>query len=310
MIRRLPATLAVVVLTATVASGCSTFSKNTQAAKVDGKTLSVKDFEAISNDLAKAGQITAPINGEFTGDVSRGVLSRWIIAQLLSTALAANGTPIDDATKSTSETALKTSAGASWDTLSAPTKSFLVTELSGQNALISGTVIADGDAKLTYEAGVNESNTLCLRLVVLPDKTAANSVYQQLQNGDDFAALADANNTDPSIGKGGIVQVGTPASDCNTAGSSVNPSVTQSLASVPVGQPTPPQAFTSADGSTTQYIIFQERPWNEVADLAAPIVKRVLGPDAERRLVKDGSASVDSRYGMWDNAALSVKPSR
>ncbi|MCU1366984.1 MAG: Peptidylprolyl isomerase [Ilumatobacteraceae bacterium] len=308
MIRRLPATLAAVVLTATVASGCSTFSKNSEAAKVDGRTLSVKDFEAISDDLAKAGQITAPVNGEFTGDVSRGVLSRWIVAQLLSTALAKNGTPIDAATEAKSETALKTSAGASWDTLSAATKSFLVTELSGQNALISGDYIPQGDAKLTYNAGLSESNTLCLRVIGIADQAAAQAAYQQILQGGDFASIADANNTDSSLGKGGVFKDSKTNSECVTA-ASLNQQVGQVLAQTPIGQPATPQAFSDSNGNT-QYFIFEQRPWDEVADAATPIVRQSLGPAAERRLVKDGSAAVDSRYGMWDTADLTVKPSR
>lgn len=308
MIRRLPASLAAVVLTGTIASGCSTFSKNTQAAKADGQTLSVKDFEAISDDLAKSGQITAPVNGQFTGDVSRGVLSRWIVAQLLSTALAKNGTPIDDTTKSSSEATLKKSAGQAWDKLSAATKTFLVTELAGQNALISGNYIPQGDAKLTYNAGLSESNTLCLRVIGFPDKSTAQAAYQQILQGGDFASVADANNTDGSIGKGGVFKDSRTNSECVVA-SALNQQVGQVLAQTPIGQPATPQAFSNSNGQT-QYFIFEQRPWDEVADAATPIVRQSLGPAAERRLVKDGKASVDSRYGMWDTAGLTVKPSR
>ena len=48
MIRRLPAALASVALAATIASGCSTFTKNNNAATVSGRHLSITEFESLS----------------------------------------------------------------------------------------------------------------------------------------------------------------------------------------------------------------------------------------------------------------------
>jgi hypothetical protein len=309
VIRRFSVALLAAALTGTIASGCSTFSKNKDAAEVDGTSLSVDDFEAITNDLSTAGQIEAPVAGEFTGATTRTVLSRWIVSHLLSGALDASGSPIDAATRTNAETALKSTAGAAWDTLDKATKTFLVDELAGQNALISGPYIPDGDAKLTYEAGIAESNTLCLRVIGLPDEDSANAAYQQILDGADFASIADANNTDPGLGKGGIFADSTTGSECVSA-SALNQQVGQVLAQTKIGDPAPPQAFTGSDGTTVQYFLFMQRPWEEVADIAGPIVKQSLGPAAERRLVSDKDAFVDSRYGMWDPTALAVQPSR
>ena len=275
---------------------------------MDGAALSVKEFESISNDLATAGQIAPAVNGEFTGDVSRGVLARWIISHLLSDALAKAGTPIDPAQKTRSEAALKTSAGDAWAKLAPATKTFLIAELAGQNELISGNYIPQADAKLTYNAGLSESNTLCLRVIGFPTQSAAEAAYTQITQGADFASIADANNTDTSLGKGGIFKSSTTGSEC-VSSSSLNAQVGQVLAQTKIGQPATPQAFSDSNGNK-QYFIFMQRPWDEVADAATPIVRQSLGPAAERRLVKDGKASVDSRYGMWDATALTVQPTR
>jgi len=48
VIRRFSVALLAAALTGTIASGCSTFSKNNEAAEVDGTSLSVDDFEAIN----------------------------------------------------------------------------------------------------------------------------------------------------------------------------------------------------------------------------------------------------------------------
>lgn len=310
MIRRLSVTVAVVALTSTIAGGCSTFSKNSEAAKVEGTTLTVDEFEAINTDLATAGQITAPTNGEFTGTETRAVLSRWIVAHLLDHALAADGLPITAANRATAEASLKTSAtDAVWSKLDTATQTFLVNELAGQNTLVSGAFIPDAEVQAAYKAGIAESNTLCLRVIGFADAATANTAYQQILAGADFATIADANNADGTLGAGGVFTDTTTNSECVSA-SALNAQVGQAMAATQIGTPAAPQAFTAADGSTTQYFIFMQRPWDEVADAAAPVVRQALGPAAERKLVADGRASVDSRYGMWDATTLSVQPSR
>lgn len=310
MIRRLSVTLVAVALTGTIASGCSTFSKNGEAAKVDGTALTIGEFESISADLAAAGQITAPANGEYTGTESRSVLSRWIVAHLLSAALAKSGTPINADSRSTAETSLKTSAtDAVWAKLDPATQSFLVNELAGQNMLVSSDFIPAGKVETTYNAGIRESNTLCLRVIGFPTSDAANAAYQQILGGGDFASIADANNTDGTLGHGGIFSDSNTKSECVSA-RSLNQAVGAALASTQIGVPAAPQAFTASDGKTQQFFIFMQRPFSEVVDAATPLVRQALGPAAERTLVADGKANVDSRYGMWDAATLSVQPTR
>ncbi|MCU1395176.1 MAG: hypothetical protein JWM34_3604 [Ilumatobacteraceae bacterium] len=308
VIRRLSVSVAAVALTATIASGCSTFKKNDEAAKVNGKVLTVDDLQAMTNELVTAQQIAAPVAGDVSGVSVRSVLSKWIVSKLLSDALAKAGSPIDAASRTDAETTLKASL-TGWANLSPITQALFVDELAGQNALVKSSLIPAGDSKLTYDAGVSESNTLCMRLIALPDQATANAVYKQLQGGADFASLADANNTDSTLGKGGVVSTGTPPSECFLA-NTVNQTVGDALSKVKIGEAAAPLPFTGQDGTTTQYFIFMERPWDEVSKIATPLVNQILGAQTENRLLQNSKATVDSRYGMWDPTQLSVQPSR
>jgi hypothetical protein len=308
VIRRLSAAAVAVVLTSTVASGCSTFTKNTEAAKVDATSLSVHDFQTISDDFVVAGQIGAPAAGEFAGSDQRNILTRWVFSQLLSHKLDAAGTPIDAAARSAAEASLQQQAADKWAPLHPVTKNFLITELAAQNMLAASAVIPDADVEAAYNAGISKSNTLCLRVIGFTDATKANDAYEQILGGSSFADVADATNGDASIGSGGVFTNSTTKSECSSA-SSLNPQIAQSLAQLSLNTPSTPITLTGSDGSQ-QFYLFLQRPWAEVADAAAPLVRQALVPAAARALISGGHAHVDSRYGMWDSGALEVTPSR
>jgi hypothetical protein len=318
VIRRLSAAFAAVALTSTVAAGCSTFTKNDNAAKVGGTALTVSQFEAISKDLFN---ISAPSTGStvaggttttiapkatYTGDDARSLLTRWIYAQMLSAALATSGTPISADSKAAAEASLKSSAAEQWTTLDTATQDFLVTELAGQNTLVTGSIIPDADVKAAYEKGLSTSNTLCLRVIAFSDATKANDVYDELIKGADFATTADANNADPTAGKGGVYTDAQTKSECVSA-NALNSQVAQTLLQTPIGTAAAPAAFSASDGSK-QYFIFYQRPWAEVTDAAAPLVRRAVGPSVERKLLAGAKATIDSRYGEWNSAELKVVP--
>jgi hypothetical protein len=316
VIRRFSVAVAAVVLTGTVASGCSTFSKNDQAAKAGGSALSIEDFQGIIADLTKSSATASATNSTLAGDPTtttlpdiagsdgRGILTRWVASHLLTAALAKAGSPVDAAaiTKATADmTAL---AAAAWPTFSPATQKFFVDERAAINTVASPSYITDAQVQAAYEAGLATSNTLCLRYIAFTDATAATGVYKQLIGGADFASMADANNTDSTVGKGGIYANSQTKSECSSA-STLNNSVAQSLSLLALDTPSQPVTLSGSDGSS-QYFIFLERPYSEVAAAAGPIVRQALAPVAEKNLIGTSSAAVDSRYGTWDPTTLTV----
>ena len=319
MIRRLSVAVAVVVLAGTVASGCSTFTNNGEAAKAGGASLSVDEFETILTDYAEsraAGAATSTTAvGETTtteptvpGAEARSLLTEWVTAHLLIAALNKAGAPIDDAARTAATTSLQTEIGAGWDELEEVTKQFLIEDQAATDALAESPLISDAEVQEAYEAGIVSSNTLCLRVIAFTDQATANSVYEQLREGGDFATIADANATDPTAGQGGIFTNSNTGSECSAA-NQLNDTIAQAVALLPLGQATEPIAFANTDGSS-QYVIFLQRPWDEVAAAAAPIVRESLAPGTAKALIAAGSAHIDSRYGTWDSTTLSVVATR
>lgn len=320
MIRRLSVAVATVVLTGTVASGCSTFTNNREAAKAGGASLSVDEFEMILADYAESrsagaastttsiGDTTTTEDPTVPGSEARSLLTEWVSSHLLIAALNKAGAPIDDAARTAATTSLQSTVGAGWDDLDDVTKQFLIEDQAATDALAESPLITDTAVQQAYEAGIVSSNTLCLRVIAFTDQAKANSVYEQLRQGGDFAALADENSTDPTAGTGGVFTNSNTGSECS-ASNQLNETIAQALVLLPLGKASEPLPFTNSDGST-QYVIFMQRPWDEVANAAAPVVRQSLAPATAKSLIAAGSAHIDSRYGTWDPTTLTVVPTR
>jgi len=319
VIRRLSAAVAIVILTGTVASGCSTFTNNREAAKAGGQSLSVDEFETLAADIASAGIVTGftfDESDELTGDNARRLLGEWITGHLLTAALAKAGTPVDDAARTKAEADLTKANSANWAKISDSTKQFLIEDQAAITLTSAGHFVSDADAKAAYEAGVATSKTLCIRYMAPADQQTADDLYRQLQDGADFATLAGTTDAG-SVANGGIFADQTTGAECVDS-TTINPAISDALAGVPAGGFSEPTALTGSDGSTAT-IIFLERPWDEVADTALPLVRTVLSaaytPQAQafkQAALTDGSKTVrvDSRYGTWDTTTLSVVPAR
>jgi len=320
VIRRLSVAAVAVVLTGTVASGCSTFTNNREAAKAGGASLSVDEFEMILADYAESrsagadststsvGDTTTTEDPTVPGSEARSLLTEWVTSHLLIAALNKAGAPIDDAARTAATTSLQTSVGAGWDKLDEVTKQFLIEDQAATDALAESPLITDTAVQQAYEAGLVSSNTLCLRLIAFTDQAKANSVYEQLRQGGDFATLADENSADPTTGAGGVFTNSNTGSECSAA-DQLNETVAQALVLLPLGKASEPLPFSNSDGST-QYVIFMQRPWEEVVAAANPIVREALAPTTAKALIAAGTAHIDSRYGTWDSTTLSVVPTR
>jgi len=319
VIRRLSVAAVAVVLTGTVASGCSTFTNNREAAKAGGASLSVDEFELILADYAESrsanaststsvGDTTTTEDPTVPGSEARTLLTEWVTSHLLIAALNKVGAPIDDTARTAATSSLQETIGAGWDNLDDVTKQFLIEDQAATDALAESPLITDTAAQQAYEAGLVSSNALCLRVIAFTDEAKAKSVYEQLRQGGDFAKLADENIADPTAGKGGVFTNSTTGSECSAA-DQLNETIAQALALLPLGKASEPIPFANSDG-TSQYVIFLQRPWNEVVDAAKPIVREFLAPGTAKALIAAGTAHIDSRYGTWDTTTLSVVPTR
>jgi hypothetical protein len=292
VIRRLPAALTAIVLTGMLASGCSTFTKNGDAASVNGRHLPVGDFEALAKDFGDA----PDANGELAGDSVRQVLTQWVSTNLLGDLLASRGAKIDDAARATAEASLATDSN--WAGYNASTKKILIDQRAQQIALYEP----------IYNAGPSVSKIVCLRVIALADAASAQAVSAELKAGGDFATIAKAKSIDTTTGQqGGIYSVastsGGAASEC-VATSSLVATALDPLSKTPIGTPTDPIQLG------TNYFIFLQRPYLEVTKFADPLLPSPVSAEESAKALSSAHVSIDSRYGMWDPATGKVVPTR
>ncbi len=245
-----------------ILSSCSTFKGNDDAARVGSHHLSAK----------AANGFVAPNEQTAAGDLLRDQLTKWIRVTVLeaSTGAAAQAAP--------------------------STAAELQARLSQALATIGG-----ASAKTLYESGVSGSPLICLAAIPVATVDDANNVLSKLQSGTTFADAAQQFSTDPTIGQAGGVVVGADGSECfDTA--TVNPDVTQVLASATVGQPVTAQL-------TTLTAVLMMRPYDDLLpESQARIASASVTEDQLAAIVGETPVYVDPRYGRWDTASSSVVP--
>lgn len=298
MIRRLPATIAAVVLAGVFASGCSTFSKNNNAASVGGHTLSIEDFGVLTTDLG------APLTaGDIAGTDARSVIQEWVRATALLDAFDLD----DQAARDEVEQEFTASNAEKWNTLAPVTKKYYIDYSLTQRYLIDHPELAGAEQlQALYERGVGASGAICLRAIVATTEDQANALIAELADGKDFATLADENPIDGAGATNGgvIVADASTGSECFAASDSTPAEIVQALVTTPIGEPTP--AVSVNDG----YIIMLQRPYAEVADDAASFLSTAVSSEVTISVLADAAVEVDSRYGMWDTATATVVQTR
>ena len=308
MIRRLSVAAVAVVFTATVASGCSTFTNNREAAKAGGHKLSISTLESISNDMAKTAISAFAPNGvdELSGDSVRTILNEWISSRLALDALTKAGVVVDDEARAAGESKAKEQIGdANWALLTASTQAFFIEDFAIVNLVNTRAYVSAATAQAAYESGIVASHALCMRYIIASDPDSAADLYAQLQDGADFATLAES-EAGGSAPNGGIYADATTGNECVDSGS-INQAIAAAVATVPVGEPAAPIVLTGSDGSQASVILLQ-RPWSEVSDSALPLVRTAIGPDFHDAIYGDAKIDVDSRYGNWDSTTQAVVP--
>jgi hypothetical protein len=280
-----------------MASGCTTFSDNKNAATVNGHELSIDEFEAVARDVANPDE-----NGEIPGDVARQILTVWVQGQLVTDAIVAGGREIGPGDRDAAEARLVEAYGDSWQGFDEATQTFLIDSVAADEA-----VITDEDARAVYEGGIASSNVACLRFIIAEDQAAADEISAALASGQAFADVADAHppaGADPATSPpGGVLVNPDNGSECFAA-DALATSLSDVLTATAIGEPTP--AIPLQD----QFVFFLQRPYDEVTEAAHALIAPTISDAAKNEMTADADANVNSRYGMWDAATATVVATR
>lgn len=302
------AALAAVALSASLTSGCSTFTDNNLAAKVGGHELTIDDLNEINKDLPKlSGDDTMVPDalGEYNGTVVRQALSLWANSAGLIAGLESGGTVVSAEDRQAAATTLEGQDAATWAVLSPATRELLIDFNAGQTALESSSGATDPEAaRAVYDQGVAVSGVVCIRIMAFDTEDEAATAYAAVQAGEPFADLANDHPVDPAAEPtDGIYTDPSSGSECLAAAGFA--SVAQVVADLPIGESSAPTSLGSEF-----FFLVQQRPYDEVAETVQPLVAATIAQSRAKDILDRADISIDSRYGMWDAATASVVPTR
>lgn len=270
MIRR-TALAACAVVAVTALSSCSTFSRNDAAAEVGGHELSRDDVAAL---VAAVPASATPPSDEGAG--IRDVISRW--AQTLIFEQVA-GLPVEDGTENL--------------------------DVRFHTALLA---LVGDEARALYQLGLSGSPVVCLGAIQVASEADAQQVVDALNAGMSFADASNQFNADAGLkGVGGVVADQTTGSDCSDTSSFSSayvPELIDAVSTLAIGAPSPVVSLGGA------FYVFVLRPFDVISPASQDLV---MGHVVTPEIVGSASGTdvhVDSRYGRWDAASLTVVPMR
>lgn len=176
--------LATTLAAAVAATGCSTFTNDEIAARVDGAELAESELRSAirslnsDDDLVQAGS-----------DEVRQTLNRWLLANVLRDDLVARGAEVG---------AIPSGDDLTIDDLFGSTDP-IIAEWQA-----AGPASTDPDGLATlYGRGPLDGGIVCAAHILTEDESTAELVLERLDAGDDFATLAAEHSVDPGSAAAG-----------------------------------------------------------------------------------------------------------
>lgn len=291
MTRRLLALL--VPLVALPLAGCTTFSDNDAAARVDDAELTDETLEELV-PLIGDPQGGSQVGQTASGDAVRNTLSFWIRAQIIEQVLGEEGIePTDEQLDEATQQAAGSVAG--FTELSAGSQDLIVGFLASSAALEGIEATSSEEVAEFYDRGMDDSGIACVSHILVETEDEANEVLDELGAGADFPTLAQQRSIDPGSATQGGVLACTPTSQFRTT---YVPEFVAAAADAEIGVPTGP--VSSEFGYHVIRVRTADEAMGELADYFASSEFSVARRSA------DTDIYVDPRYGTLDPLGVVV----
>jgi hypothetical protein len=283
VIRRRPVVLGTLALTVTLSglvTGCSTFSDNDAAARVD-------DQELTHDELA---DLVEGLDTSISAEGAREQVQNWVVARTLEAEVRANGGEITDADLQAAREQLEPSFTDENDA-----QRELLTEFQAAYAVFSQQApeVDPEQARAEYERGIEASGIACTAHILVETRAEADEVVAELEAGADFGELAAERSTDAgSAENGGAL----PCTSAAEFGSTYIPVFVEAALGAPVGEPTEPVE------SEFGWHVILVRPFE---DLGEDEVTALWSNESARfqRALTSLDVYVDPRIGTFDPTA-------
>lgn len=298
-LRPVAAILASLALSAILTS-CSVTAKD--AVRVNGESLSNRDFDELISGYSSAVQGALLPSGNVNMVAARGLLSDWINTVILEGVLEEAGVTVTDEQRQTAREGLSAQGGFS--AAPAVVQDFYVRAASVLEA--AGAAFAPDPNELaeTYNRGPLESGVVCLRLILTDTREEIDTAIARVAAGETFAAVAQETSTDISAADGGVLtdqQSGSPCVQQAQLSTQIVPEFVAALESAEVGVVTDPFEVPGIG-----WVTILLRPFDEVSESVAEL----LGPSTANRVGQAALSEADiwlsAEYGRWDAETLQI----
>lgn len=304
-LRRLPvrrtalASLAIGALIAGL-SACS--SVGSDAARIDGRTLSTSDFDELIDGFTAAVPSALMSSGNVSAESARSLLADWITTIAIENSLAADGIEVstDDDAAAMADLMQQPSFAAASDLV----RDFYAHATAVRAVLAEQSAPDAAELEATYNDGAEASGVVCARAILVDTEDDMATVQARLEAGDDFAAVASELSKDSSSQDGGILanpSTGAPCSTLDDMKMGVTPEFADAITSAEIGVPSEPFEIDGAG-----WVIIVLRPFDEVADDLAGLMSSGGNLEFVKAAVDKADIWVSSEYGVFDRDTATI----
>lgn len=304
--RRRAAAAAFALVGVIALSSCATFSRNSNAAVVDGREIPRDRLESFIDEFA-ANQQFPLADGIVQLDDARNLLAGMIKADAYTSFLREQGKPLTEAQR---ETARKQLADRNVGDLSKELQTLIVDVNAATEAITKLGAPTDAKIEALYGERPSLTGAMCASHVVVKKKETAQKVLSLLANGAKFADVAKKYSTEPAAKTSGGALEGqsedgksSPCMSILEYQQNFDPAFTRGAIAARAGIP-----YGPVQSSFGWHVILLA-PWDEVKDAALSLVKAEPGPNLATGWLANADITVDPAYGRWDAATGTIAAS-
>jgi hypothetical protein len=298
--RTVLAALTAVALTAPLAACSPTTSPNT-AFSVDGINYTRKDFDALTNALVQANQVT-PTQGGIGSSDARAVMNTLVKATAFKSMAKKMGKALTDADRQTALESLKKSQD--FVAFTTPLQNVLVDVTEVSTAMKALKTPSASELEAMYSKSPASTGVLCLSHIVVKTEKEALAVLKDLNNGADFATEAKAKSIEPSAKTtGGALAAsdGSPCSALSDLQTNFDKDFLAGAVAAKAGVPTGPVK------SQFGYHIILSAKFSDVSAAVAKVIDADPGANLLNGFLTQAHVYVNSIYGTWNKALASIE---
>jgi len=304
--RRRVATSAFALAGALALSSCATFTRNSDAAVVNGKEIPIDRLEAFIDEFA-ANQQLPMAGGIVQLDDARNLLAGMIKADAYTSFLREQGSPLTDKQRDAVREQL---ASQNVGDLSKDLQNVIIEVNAATEAINDFKAPADDKIEKMYAQRPSLTGAMCASHVVVKKKETAEMVLSRLAKGAKFADMAKKYSIEPAAKtSGGALQgqsedgTTSPCMSILEYQQNFDPAFTRGAIAAQAGVP-----YGPVQSSFGWHVILLA-PWDDVKDNVLSLVKAEPGPNLATGWLANADISVDPAYGRWDAATGTIAAS-